>query len=110
MGYDLKDRIIAEYQNYLDSHSTDEITTAIISKIERSVELQTWSNGIVNMQEAIKLLVERVKIHQEVLVISILPLFRKMIYLKSSIKQREIPCSNAFKETILMILLSIVVL
>ena len=59
LGYGLKDRIIAEYQNYLDSHSTDEITTAIISKIERSVELQTWSNGIVNMQEAIKLLVER---------------------------------------------------
>ena len=53
--------MIAEYQNYLDSHSTDEITTAIISKIERSVELQTWSNGIVNMQEAIKLLVEIVK-------------------------------------------------
>ena len=61
LGYDLKDRMIAEYQNYLDRHSTDEITTAIISKIERSVELQTWSNGIVNMQEAIKLLVERVK-------------------------------------------------
>ena len=61
LGYDLKDKIIAEYQNYLDSHSTDEITTAIISKIERSVEHQTWSNGIVNMQEAIKLLVERVK-------------------------------------------------
>ena len=59
LGYDLKDRMIAEYQNYLDSHSIDEITTAIISKIERSVELQTWSNGIVNMQEAIKLLVER---------------------------------------------------
>ena len=59
LGYDLKDRIIAEYQNYLDSHSIDEITTAIISKIERSVELQTWSNGIVNMQEAIKILVER---------------------------------------------------
>ena len=61
LDYDLKDRIIAEFQNYLDSHSTDEITTAIISKIERSVELQTWSNGIVNMQEAIKLLVERLK-------------------------------------------------
>ena len=61
LGYDLKDRIIAEYQNYLDGHSTDEITTAIISKIERSVELQTWSNGIVNMQEAINLLVEKVK-------------------------------------------------
>ncbi len=62
LGYDLKDRIIAEYQNYLDSHSTDVITTAIISKIERIVELQTWSNGIVNMHEAIKLLVERVKV------------------------------------------------
>lgn len=61
LGYDLKDSIIAEYQNYLDSHSTDEIRTAIISKIERSVELQTWSNGILNMQEAIKLLVERLK-------------------------------------------------
>ena len=61
LGYDLKDKIIAEYHNYLDSHSTDEITTATISKIERSVELQTWSNGIVNMQEAIKLLVERLK-------------------------------------------------
>lgn len=61
LGYDLKDSIIAEYQNYLDSHSTDEIRTAIISKIEKSVELQTWSNGIVNMQEAIKLLVERLK-------------------------------------------------
>ena len=61
LGYDLKERILAEYQNYLDCHSTDEITTAIISKIERSVELQTWSNGIVNMQEAIKLLVKRVK-------------------------------------------------
>lgn len=61
LGYDIKDRIIAEFQNYLDSHSTNEITTAIISKIERSVELQTWSNGIVNMQEAIKLLVERLK-------------------------------------------------
>ena len=61
LGYDLKDSIIAEYQNYWDSHSTDEIRTAIISKIERSVELQTWSNGIANMQEAIKLLVERLK-------------------------------------------------
>ena len=59
MGYDLKDKIRTGYHNYLDSHSTDEITTAIISKIERSVELQTWSNGIVNMQKAIKLLVER---------------------------------------------------
>ncbi len=59
LGYDLKDRIIAEYKDYLASHSTAETTNTIISKIERSVELQTWSNGIVNMQAAIKSLVER---------------------------------------------------
>ena len=59
LGYDVKDRILAEYQNYLDSHSTDEITAAIIYKIERSIELQTWSNGLANMLEAVKLLVER---------------------------------------------------
>ena len=59
LSYDLKDKILAEYKGYLDSHSTDEITNNIISKIERSVELQTWSNGIVNMQEAIKLFVKR---------------------------------------------------
>lgn len=41
LDYDLKERILAEYQNYLDSHSTNEIKTAIISNIERSVELQT---------------------------------------------------------------------
>ncbi len=61
LGYDLKDRIIAEYRDYLDSHSTVEITNTVISQIERSIERQTWSNGIVNMREAIKLLVERLK-------------------------------------------------
>ena len=43
----------------MDSHPTNEIINATISKIERCIELQTWSNGIVNMQDAIKLLVER---------------------------------------------------
>lgn len=61
MGYNLKDKILAEYKEYLDSHSTEEITDAAISGIERSVELQTWSNGIVNMREAIELLVERLE-------------------------------------------------
>jgi len=59
LGYDIKDRILTEYKNYLDRHSSEEITNTVISRIERSVELQTWTNGIVNMREAIKLLVER---------------------------------------------------
>ncbi len=58
-SYDLKDRIIAEYEAYLDGYSTEEITASVISMIERSIELQAWSNGIANMQEAVKLLVER---------------------------------------------------
>lgn len=53
--------MLLNIRTVFNSHSTDEITTVIISKTERSVELQTWSNGIMNMQEAIKLLVERVK-------------------------------------------------
>lgn len=59
LGYDLKDKIVVEFKGYLDCHSTDEITDAVISKVERSIELQTWSNGIVNMQEAIQVLIER---------------------------------------------------
>lgn len=58
-GYDLKDILLAEYQKYLDGFPTHGITADVISKIERSVELQTWRNGIVNMQESIKLLAER---------------------------------------------------
>ena len=37
---------------------------------------------------------------KKIMALGFLPLFRKMIYLKSSIKQRKIPYSNAFKETI----------
>lgn len=56
LGYDLKDRILTEYQNYLDSHSTDEIKNTVISKVERSVELQTWSNGTESLQSNISLM------------------------------------------------------
>ena len=61
LGYDVKDTILAEYQNFLDRYSTDEIIAAVIYSIERGIELQAWSNGLVNMQEAVKLLVERLK-------------------------------------------------
>ena len=59
LGCDLKDRIVVEFKSYLNCHSTDEITDAVISKVERCIELQTWSNGIVNMPGAIQLLIER---------------------------------------------------
>jgi hypothetical protein len=60
LDYDLKDRILVEYQEYLNSHSTEEMINTAICSIERSIELHSWSNGIVNMQEAIRLLVERI--------------------------------------------------
>lgn len=57
LGYDLKDRIVGEYQSFLDGFSNTEIVKSVVEKVERKVELQAWSNGIVNMHEAITLLV-----------------------------------------------------
>lgn len=59
LGYDIKDIIIRKFEEYLDSHSIDEISVKIVSEIERSIELQTWTNGIVNMPKAIEILVRR---------------------------------------------------
>ena len=58
---DIKDKILTEYSEHLNGHSVGEQANAIIEKIVRGVELQTWTNGVANMQEAIKLLVERLK-------------------------------------------------
>lgn len=60
LDYALKDRIISEYNDYLDSCSSEKIITSVVSSIRRSVELQAWSNGIGNMQDAIGLLVEKI--------------------------------------------------
>lgn len=59
LGYDIKDIIIRKFEEYLDSYSIDEISVKIVSDIERSIELQTWTNGIVNMPKAIEILVRR---------------------------------------------------
>lgn len=59
LDYEVKDRVLAEFAAFLDSRSTEGIVSESYARVEKSVELQTWTNGIVNMQEAIKLLVER---------------------------------------------------
>lgn len=59
LGYNLKDKIIAEYKVYMNSLSTSEITNAVTAQIVSSVERLTWGNGIVNMQDAIRLLIEK---------------------------------------------------
>lgn len=59
LDYDIKDIIIRKFEEYLDSYSIDEISVKIVSDIERSIELQTWTNGIVNMPKAIEILVRR---------------------------------------------------
>ena len=61
LGYELKDKILTEYEDFLESYSIDKITSEVISNVERSIERQTWANGIINMQEAINLLVDRLK-------------------------------------------------
>lgn len=59
LAYDLKDRIIAEFQSYLDSYSNQEITKSVLTKVVKEVELQAWHNGIANMREAIALFAEK---------------------------------------------------
>lgn len=59
LDYNIKHRIVSEYKDVLDSISNENLVCDIIGRIVRCVELQTWSNGIVNMEKAISLLVER---------------------------------------------------
>lgn len=61
LDFEVKDRILAEFKKWLEGIPTGEVISKIISKIERSVELQAWSNGILNMKDAIDLLVGRLK-------------------------------------------------
>ena len=56
---DLKDQVVSVYKDWLNGYSVDEIVADQLRKLERNVELQAWSNGISNMSESIKLLVER---------------------------------------------------
>lgn len=56
---DLKDQVVSVYKDWLNGYSVDEIVADQLRKLERNVELQAWSNGISNMLESIKLLVER---------------------------------------------------
>ena len=60
LNCELKDRIIADFQNYLNGKSTVELVNSIISEIKRSIELQTWHNGITNMQVVIILFLDRI--------------------------------------------------
>lgn len=56
---DLKDQVVSVYKDWLNGYSVDEIVADQLRKLERNVEIQAWSNGISNMSESIKLLVER---------------------------------------------------
>lgn len=60
LSFDLKDKIIAEFAEYLKNRDVQTVVASILGKIERVVERQAWSNGIANMSEAVKLLVERI--------------------------------------------------
>lgn len=60
MEYDVKREIAAQYRSFLDSVPVAQTIQSVVVKIERAVELEAWSNGIVNMQGAIELLVKRI--------------------------------------------------
>ena len=59
LNYDLKDQVISVYKEWLNGYSVQQIVNEQVGKVEKSVELQAWSNGVSNMPNAIKLFVER---------------------------------------------------
>lgn len=61
LNEEVKDKIIAEYQCFLDGCCTECVSEKALEGIVKGIEQQTWSNGISNMQQAINLLVERLK-------------------------------------------------
>ena len=59
LNYDLKDLVVSTYKEWLNGYSIQQIVNEQVGKVEKSVELQAWGNGVSNMSDAIKLFVER---------------------------------------------------
>ena len=60
-GPELKERIAGEFREYLDGLFTGELAATVTGRVVRRVELQCWSNGIVNMEGALELFQERLE-------------------------------------------------
>lgn len=89
-GLDLKDKLLAEYNNYLEILPIGEIVKRAVAKIERGIEIQTWHNGIVNMPKAIDILKEKLKNSSRVLnELSVVSLSEKVLEAKYE-KAKEI--------------------
>ena len=59
--FELKNRILAQYNSYLESFSTEELARKAFLQVEHAAELQAWSNGVVNMPQAIDMLIEQLR-------------------------------------------------
>lgn len=59
LDYQLKDRIVDEFMAFMGGLTIDALLNDILKRVSRSVEQCAWSNGIVNMREAIEVLVDR---------------------------------------------------
>lgn len=56
---EVKDRMTESFQTWLDSKANDSLLASALGVVRRNIERQTWSNGIVNMSEAIDYLISR---------------------------------------------------
>lgn len=61
LNEEVKGKIIAEYQCYLDGCCTERVPEEMLKGVVKGIEQQAWSNGISNMQQAVCLFIERLK-------------------------------------------------
>ncbi len=59
LEFGLHETVISKFKEYLDTLEIKKTPTIILNKIIHSIEKLTWSNGIANMDLAIRLLVEK---------------------------------------------------
>ena len=59
LSYDVKDKVLAVFAEYLNACPVEKIVGEFVSDVEKCVERQAWANGIVNMQEAVNSVKER---------------------------------------------------
>ncbi len=59
LEFGLHETVISKFQEYLDTRDIKKTPTVILNKIIHSIEKLTWSNGIANMDLAIRFFVEK---------------------------------------------------
>lgn len=60
LNFDVKDRVVEEYTDYLDTELNDNLNDNLLKSILQRVEQQAWRNGIIEMPIVIELLQSKI--------------------------------------------------